>query len=167
MQLTLTKRLRGWLQFGLWAAVMIQIMAPATALAAEPVSTGYWGKTAIGERDTVAYHSAAVQQSHQALRGSERYRVSWQGADWYFASQASADKFRADPQRYRPEYNGHCSNALSLGEGLVATDGTVWEFFGDQLHLFYAERGRQRWLNGDWKSYRSQADAAWRRLVAE
>ena len=161
MQQRLINRLKGWLLVGLWLAV------PTVLQAAEPVSTGYWGKVAIGEQDTVAYHSPAVQQNHQALRGSERYRVSWQGADWYFASPASADKFRADPERYRPQYNGHCSNALSLGEGLIATDGTVWEFFGDQLHLFYAERGRQRWLNGDWKSYRSQAGAAWDRLVAE
>ncbi len=72
--------------------------------------------------------------------------------------------FAADPERYAPLYNGHCSNALSLGEGLVATDGTVWEFFGENLHLFYAERGRQRWLNGDWESYKVTADTAWEEL---
>ncbi|WP_255855055.1 hypothetical protein [Marinobacterium rhizophilum] len=68
------------------------------------------------------------------------------------------------PQRYLPAYHGHCANALSLGEGLIATDGRVWEFFGDQLHLFYAERGRQRWLNGDWKAYKADADQAWSNL---
>ena len=25
----------------------------------------------------------------------------------------------------------------------------------------YAERGRQRWLNGDWVAYKRQADTAW------
>jgi len=54
--------------------------------------------------------------------------------------------------------------ALSLGEGLIKTDGTVWEFFGGNLHLFYAERGRQRWLNGDWEAYKVQADKAWAEL---
>jgi hypothetical protein len=42
----------------------------------------------------------------------------------------------------------------------------VWEFFDNKLHLFYAERGRQRWLNGDWKAYRQQADKAWQEILA-
>lgn len=65
-----------------------------------------------------------------------------------------------------PQYNGHCSNGLSLDEGLIRTDGSVWEFFGDKLHLFYAERGRQRWLTGDWQAYRRQADKAWQDILA-
>ena len=56
---------------------------------------------------------------------------------------------------------------MSLGEGLITTDGTVWEFFGEQLFLFYAEAGRQRWLKGDWKAYQSQADTAWKAIVAK
>jgi YHS domain-containing protein len=130
----------------------------------EPVSTSYWNNTAIGGQDTVAYHSEEVRGHHQQMAGQKRFSVQWQGANWYFASQASADKFQADPERYRPEYNGHCSNALHLGEGLIPTDGSVWEFFDEKLHLFYAERGRQYWLTGDWRRYRDDADHAWERL---
>lgn len=64
-----------------------------------------------------------------------------------------------------PRYNGYCANALSTDEGLVNTDGTVWDFFGDTLYLFYAESGRQRWLKGDWQAYSRQADQAWNALV--
>ncbi len=142
------------------------VLLSTVGLANEPVSTGYWGKVAIGQHDTIAYHSPAVRLSHRPEQGDKRFVVQWQGADWYFASQASADKFAAEPHRYRPQYNGHCSNALSLGEGLIVTDGTVWEFFGDNLHLFYAERGRQRWLNGDWLSYKQQADRAWNAILS-
>ncbi|MEH6473146.1 MAG: YHS domain-containing (seleno)protein [Halopseudomonas sp.] len=143
---------------------LVVFMAVNTSFAASPVSTGHWGSTAIGGHDSVAYHAATVRTEHAEIKGDKRYLVEWHSAEWYFASQASADKFAADPQRYRPEYNGHCSNALSLGEGLIATDGTVWEFFDDKLHLFYAERGRQRWLTGDWQAYRDEADRAWQRL---
>lgn len=94
--------------------------------------------------------------------GNETHTVIWQGAEWRFASQVSADKFAENPTKFAPRYNGHCANALSLGEGLIPTSGKVWEFFGDRLHLFYAERGRQRWLNGDWKTYQITADAAWK-----
>lgn len=136
----------------------------STIASAEAVSKSYWGDKAIGAHDTVAYHSASAKKNHQGVIGSKKYVVKYLDANWYFATQASADKFKADPDKYKPLYNGHCANALSLGEGLIPTDGQVWEFFGDELHLFYAERGRQRWLNGDWQSYRQQADTAWAKL---
>jgi len=129
--------------------------------AAEPVSTSFLGNTAIGGKDTVSYHEPALRQAHAVRAGDKRFVVRYLGADWHFASQASADRFAAEPAKYRPHYNGFCANALSLGEGLVRTDGSVWDFFGDQLYLFYGESGRQRWLGGDWQTYRRQADTAW------
>lgn len=136
----------------------------SASLAGDPVSKGYWNSIAIDGHDTVQYHADAVRSKHAEVKGEKRFSVDWNHATWLFASQASADKFAATPERYVPRYNGHCSNALSLDEGLISTDGTVWEFFGENLHLFYAERGRQRWLNGNWKSYKATADEAWEEL---
>ena len=136
----------------------------AICQAAEPVSTGYFNSIALDGHDTVKYHTLEVQNKHAEVKGEKRFSVDWNNATWLFASQASADKFSASPEQYVPQYNGHCSNALSLDEGLIPTDGTVWEFFGENLHLFYAERGRQRWLNGDWESYKATADEAWEDL---
>lgn len=133
-----------------------------SAQAAEPVSTSRFGNTAIGGQDTVSYHDPAVRQAHKVRAGDKQFEVPYLGASWRFASRDSAERFAADPAKYVPHYNGFCANALALGEGLVRTDGTVWEFFGDQLYLFYGESGRQRWLAGDWKTYRGQADAAWK-----
>ena len=146
-------------------ASLLLLLSTTIVFAEEPVSKSYWGSVAIGGVDTVAYHSTEVRKNHSAIKGQKKFSVEWKGANWQFASQSSADKFAADPARYRPLYNGHCSNALSLGEGLIKTDGSVWEFFGENLHLFYAEQGRQRWLNGDWKSYKTEADIAWEKLA--
>jgi len=142
----------------LFAAAMLSITANSWA---EAVSKSHWGDKAIGSHDTVAYHDEKVMTTHQEVKGNERFIVKYSGANWYFASQTSADKFKQNPEKYKPVFNGYCANALSLGEGLINTDGSVWEFFDDQLHLFYAERGRQRWLQGDWQNYRQQADKAW------
>ena len=65
-----------------------------------------------------------------------------------------------DPERYAPACNGHCANALSLGEGLIKTDGTHWQIFEDQLYTFYATRGRDRWFAGDFKENKKEADKA-------
>lgn len=140
---------------------LILLLASSIVFAGEPVSTNFWGSVAIGGVDTTAYHLPEVRKEHKEIEGDKKFMVKWNDAEWHFASQESADKFAADPERYKPLYNGFCSNALSIGKGLVRTDGDIWEFFGDRLSLFYGESGRQRWLNGDWKAYRQDADKAW------
>ena len=149
----------------LWG--LVALLSASSLWANEPVSTGFWSNTAIGGHDTLAYYQTGLPGSSPTTKGTQQFVVQWQGADWRFASQTSADKFATAPQRYAPRYNGHCANALSLGEGLIPTDGSVWEFFGERLHLFYAERGRQRWLNGDWQAYQVTADKAWQALLAK
>ncbi len=148
------------------SSVFIGTFLTISTLSAQPVSTGFWGNTAIGGHDTIAYYETESPGSTPTAKGKSRYTVIWEGAEWHFASQVSADKFSASPESYAPKYNGHCSNALSLGEGLISTNGKVWEFFGDELHLFFAERGRQRWLNGDWESFQQQANIAWAQEVS-
>jgi len=134
------------------------------ANAAEPVSKSRFKGVAIGGHDSVAYHSLARDPQAGALKGVKKFVVKYKGAKWNFADQQSADKFAAEPEKFSPAYNGHCANALSVGEGLVRTDGTHWEIFGDKLYLFYAARGRTRWLDGNWETYKVDADAAWEKL---
>ena len=137
------------------------------AYAAEPVSTGYFSSVAIGGKDAVSYYADAARKSHSEADGNNTFAVPYKGAQWRFASKESAEKFAANPAAYVPKYNGYCANALSTQEGLVATNGAVWEFFGDKLYLFYAESGRQRWLNGEWQAYKKDADTAWDAILAK
>lgn len=137
----------------------------ATPVAAEPVAKSRLGGVAIGGHDTVAYHALPAEPHEKAVSGKKTWTVEWKGAKWRFASEESANKFRAEPERYSPAFNGHCANALSLGKGLLKTDGTHWEIFGDQLYLFYAAKGRKRWLaTDDVAPYIAAAEAAWAKL---
>lgn len=135
-----------------------------SAGAAEPVSKSRFSGVAIGGHDSVAYHQIDRDPQQSAVGGAKKYTVEYKGAKWRFASKESSELFAANPEKYSPVYNGHCANALSLGEGLVRTDGTHWEIFEDNLYLFYAARGRERWTDGNWKTYKIASDAAWERL---
>lgn len=145
-------------------AFVTSILAMNLAQAAEPVAKSRLSGVAIGGHDSVAYHSIERDPQADAVEGSKANIVTYKGAKWRFGSKESAALFEADPERYSPAYNGHCANALSLGEGLIRTDGTNWEIFEDKLYLFYAPRGRTRWMDGNWKSYKVDADAAWEKL---
>ena len=130
-----------------------------------PISTNRFGKLAIGGFDTVAYHNPDAITAHQATKGKKTWVYEWRGAKWRFGSEKSFIAFKTNPEKYRPAYGGFCSNALSLGEGLIRTDGTHWEIFGDRLHLFYAARGRDRWLDGNIQTYNLQAAEAWKEIT--
>ncbi len=145
------------------AIVVAALVVSASLWAQAPVSKSRLGGVAIGGHDTVAYRNIEREPRGDAIDGSKAFRVTYKGATWRFASAESAAKFQAEPERYQPAYNGHCANALSLGKGLVKTDGETWEIFGDELHLFYAPAGLERWLAAGegWRDYRKQADAAW------
>jgi hypothetical protein len=43
----------------------------------------------------------------------------------------------------------------------VKPDGSHWQIFGDQLFLFYAQQGRERWLTHNTEDYKETADIAW------
>ena len=141
------------------------LFSATAALAGEPISKSRLGGVTLGGHDTVAYHAPENIHSHSATPGSKQYSVEWNDATWRFTSQENADAFRADPERYRPAYGGHCANALSLGEGLIRTDGETWEIFEDRLYVFYAPRGRERWNDGNWKTYKAEADRAWQAIL--
>ena len=142
------------------------LLVASVGVAAEPVSKSRLGGVAIGGHDHVAYRQLPAEPHGEAVEGERSHAVEHLGATWRFASGEDAAAFAADPDRYVPAYNGHCANALSLGEGLVRTDGTHREIFDgdDRLYLFHAGRGRDRWVGGDWQDYRAEADQAWESL---
>lgn len=146
------------------ALAAMTVSFAVTATAAEPVSKSRFSGVAIGGHDSVEYHQIERDPQDSAIEGAKTYTVEYKGAKWRFASKESSELFAANPDKYSPSYNGHCANALSLGEGLIRTDGTHWEIFEDKLYLFYAARGRDRWTDGNWKTYKVEADAAWTRL---
>ena len=137
------------------------------ALAAEPVSKSFFGDIAIDGHDPVAYHKVAEGEPHKASKGSKTWKAQWKGANWLFTNEKDRDVFAANPEKYAPAYNGHCANALSLGKGLLKTDGTHWQIFGDQLYTFYAAKGRDRWLAGDVEEYKKAADKAWNEIIGK
>jgi len=143
---------------------LVTMFFAVVATAAEPVSKSRFSSVAIGGHDSVAYHQIERDPQENAVDGAKSHTVKYKGAKWRFASKESSELFAADPEKYSPAYNGHCANALSLGNGLVRTDGTHWEIFEDKLYLFYAAGGRDRWTDGNWKTYKVASDAAWERL---
>jgi YHS domain-containing protein len=70
----------------------------------------------------------------QPQKGTPDYRVESMGLTWLFANQRHADQFRGSPHKFVPQYEGHCSLAMSLNE-LVPGSPESWSINDGKLYF--------------------------------
>jgi YHS domain-containing protein len=123
-------------------------MLPTSAWAGTTINTiGSADGIAIGGFDTVAFF---LQK--KAVRGSVEFAYEWSGAKWYFSSAENITLFKGNPEKWAPQYGGHCS--LGTAEGYLSSKPTsgLFEIVNDKLYLFphgnRSETGAvYEWLN--------------------
>ncbi len=86
---------------GIMAVSVLLLLLTAPAWAKKIVNTT-WSGVAIKGYDPVAYFTEG-----KAVEGMKKYQHEWQDAKWRFASQAHLDLFRANPEKYAPQYGGY------------------------------------------------------------
>ncbi len=87
--------------------------------------------------DPVAYFITGAP-----TKGSEQYSFAWKGVTYRFASTGNLEKFKADPEKYLPQYGGYCAYAMSL-DRIADIDPSRWAIVNGKLYLnngFVAER---------------------------
>jgi hypothetical protein len=121
---------------------------------------------AAGGRDVVAYFSLPKDGfSGKGLPGSLRFTTQWKGAQFAFATMENRDRFLTEPQRYAPQFDGHC--AWAAGQGYKApASPDVWSIVNGKLYLNYSREVRRRWERGT-SGHIATAEANWIRLGQE
>lgn len=114
------------------------IAAPLPALAAA-VWTGLLGTAAaVGGYDAVSYFGG------KPVEGSDSFTMQYKGATWKFASAANLAAFKADPDKYAPQYGGHCAWAAA-NNYRFAGDPKVWRIVDGKLYLNYNRDVQVKW----------------------
>jgi YHS domain-containing protein len=75
-------------------------------------------------------------------KGSEQYSFAWKGVTYRFTSAGNLEKFKADPEKYLPQYGGYCAYAMSL-DRIADIDPSRWAIVNGKLYLnngFVAEK---------------------------
>lgn len=114
---------------------------------------------ALGGYDATSYFSG------KPLKGSKTITQKWQDVTWRFSSEANRVLFAASPEKYAPQYNGHCAFAAANG-ALASGDPTAWTVHNDKLYINYSPDVRQMWSE-DIDGYVSTADKNWPGLIAK
>lgn len=136
------------------------LLLPATLFAANPVNKSFFGDVAIEGYDAVAYFTAG-----KPVEGTKEHTVSYQDANWRFASAENRALFAADPEKYAPQYGGYCAFAVANGSK-AGIDPESWKVVDGKLYLNYSKAIQKKWLE-DVPGFIEKADANWAKLRDE
>lgn len=106
---------------------------------AADIYTGLFGNKAVSGYDTVSFFDG------KPVKGKSAFQTKYQGADWLFTSQKNLDKFLADPEKYAPQYGGHCAWAIAEKDDLAPGDPEFWAIVDDKLYLNYNGSVQKTW----------------------
>ena len=100
--------------------------------------TGY----AVSGYDVVAYfslpQSEVGQPQPEAVPGRKDITADYNGSTFAFASEENRQAFLADPEKYAPEFDGHCAYGVSVG-GKVPGNPHLWRIVDGKLYLNITE----------------------------
>lgn len=80
------------------------------------------------------YDAVAYFVNGRPTKGTEQYSYVWKDVSYRFASQENLNSFRADPEKYIPQYGGYCSYAMSLNR-IADIDPSRWAVVDGKLYL--------------------------------
>src|SRR4029077_1390107 len=98
---------RRLLAVGVSVVVLVSAVARAETppVAAVNAADGF----ALKGYDAVAYFTTG-----EPTPGVDEYTHRWKGVTYRFASAENRDRFRADPERYVPQYGGYCAYGMFI-----------------------------------------------------
>lgn len=137
---------------GILSTIVMLLMVSAV-LAQKPeifIKDGF----AIRGYDAVAYFNSA-----KPVKGNEQFSLKWRDATWLFSDASNRDAFKADPEKYAPQYGGYCAYGMSRGYK-ANTEPDAFSIVNGKLYLNYNLDVRSEW-NKDQKVYIEKADRNW------
>jgi len=94
---------------------------------------------AIHGYDTVAYFTDG-----KPAKGSSEFEQEWEDARWLFSSATNLELFKANPERYAPQFGGYCAGGLAVGE-YADGDPELFMITDGKLYLIKNEKYQTVW----------------------
>lgn len=122
-------------------ASSLLLASSIASYAQETYSRWAGGATPIRGYDTTAYFSAG-----RPMAGARAHTVAWKGGTFRFATAIDAQKFRANPAAFQPQFGGYCTGGLSQNH-VVHANPKFWRIHNGRLYMFATSAGARRFAN--------------------
>ncbi len=105
--------------------------------------------------------------NNNAVKGNPNYTTTYDGSKYKFVSQANLDTFKANPEKYEPQYNGYCAYAIGAQNKKIGINPESYEIRDGKLYLFYDTvfaDTKKKWEEEGPEKIQQQADENWKTL---
>lgn len=109
---------------------------------------------AINGYDPVSYFN-----DRKPSRGIEEFEYKWNNTKYRFSCEENLERFKSNPAKYTPQYEGYCAFAMSRGD-YARIDPEAYAIVDEKLYLTYNRDIRNAWLQ-DKENYINKADRIW------
>ena len=140
---------------GVFLFCLVSLTSLAGQAFAEEIYTGFLSNKAVAGYDTVAYFTEG-----KPVKGKNEFKVTYLDAEWHFSSAENKTLFEENPDKYRPQYAGHCAWAVAENQAKAPGNPKYWRIVDDKLYLNYNEEVQNRWFN-DIPGFIELADKYW------
>ena len=137
------------------AVFAVSVVASSFAFAANIDMNADANDVAIKGYDAVSYF-----YNNGPVEGSEQFTATYKNAIYQFSSAKNRDLFRANPQKYAPQFGGYCAMGVAL-EKKLDTDPMAYKIVDGKLYLNLNAAVQKKWLT-DVPGYIETADDNWR-----
>ncbi|MDI1256792.1 MAG: YHS domain-containing (seleno)protein [Flavobacterium sp.] len=141
--------------------MLLLLLIVATTIANAQKSEIFTSKSgAIDGYDPVAYFT-----ENKPVKGNPEFMYNWKTANWYFATAQNMAEFKANPEKYAPQYGGYCAYGTSAGHKAPTTP-EAFTIVNEKLYLNYNENVMSMWRK-DQAALIEKADVNWPKIKAE
>ncbi len=118
------------------AALVLSIAGCATH---NTVSDGGDSQLMLKGHDPVAYFTL-----NKPVPGLPDFKAVHEGVTYRFASEANREQFRLNPDKFKPQFNGFCSNGMVYAIPLGGNHDT-FKIVNGRLFMFGGENSKKYW----------------------
>ena len=129
--------------------------------AGDEIYTGFFSEKAVSGYDPVSFFTEG-----KPVKGKKKITQEYKEAIWHFSSKENKALFEANPEKYAPQYGGHCAWAVGANSARAPGDPKYWKIVDNKLYLNFNEDVQNKWLK-DIDGFIEKADINWPKLLEE
>ena len=119
---------------------------------------------ALSGYDPVSYFA------NKPIEGDKNINHTYKGVTYYFLTEKSKTLFKANPEKYEPQYGGWCAYALAKKDpDLMEADPETYKITNGKLYVFYNSFGvntKKKWTKNE-PDMKLSADGNWKIIIKE
>ncbi len=105
------------------------------------------------------YDPVAFFSEGRAVPGNSEYAAEYDGGTYLFSTSANRDIFRANPEKYAPQYGGYCAYGVAVGKKFDI-DAASWRIVNEKLYFNLNPMILEKWSR-DANAYILKSEDNW------